>query len=240
MTYLPAYLALATLSALASRRLPALRPVAACFGTWAALDAATGPLWLRAGVFVAWPGVAVVAAAWGLGAGKDEGPDPFEPSPSVSPVARLTGVQSGPLVPDDVAPYQERQPKHAPRPVLWQAMIAVYLLAGIASALTYRAHAPALYHVALPCSRALPVLLAALALASRRYPRTWAQRAAVLPAAGLVCGVVLGVWALLPAGLESVREQWGRLAGGETAATMVGVGVCVGMAWREARRNGKA
>lgn len=222
---LPGYAALSILATVCARRVSALRGVAACFATWAALDAVTGPLWLRAGVCVAWPGAAVALAVWAL---KDNGPGSDPPGPlstasgyQVSNLPRLRTVRS---CARRALPESLNCTAHAE---LWQAIAVLYLGAGCVAAVTYAFGHRAPYHAMLPAARALPVILAALAMVARRWPRTWAQRAAVAPAAGLACGVVLGVWALLPAGLDVVRGQWARLAGAETWVTLAVTTACV-------------
>jgi len=254
VTFLPAYASLATLTALCSRRIPALRPVAACFAAWAALDAATGPLWLRAGVLVAWPGAAVACAAWGLLVREVVG-IPLAPKDAEDRRAfgeseegacdvadglgaRLVGMHDQERGGTGHGDGERPELRGLHRLILPAVLASVYLNTGIASASFYRVGDPSLYHLALPASRALPCLLAALALASLRVPRTWAQRAAVAPAAGLVVGALLGVWSLwAPSGLDAVRAQWGRLAGAETAVTLAVTAGCVVMAWREATRR---
>lgn len=247
---LPGYLSLLALSALASRRVPALRPVAWCFAAWAALDAVTGPPWLRAGILVAWPGaaVALALAAWGLEPRRPSGKCDRVPCghrfidktstfgegnidfhASVGEGGDLFGTE-----PTEKIGSSDINIAHAQMMPL--VACAVYLLAGVASALAYRAHAPGLYHAALPVSRALPVALAGVALGLCRWPRTWVARAVVAPALGLAVGVVAGVWALLPAGLGVMREQWARLAGAETWLTLAVTAGCVAMAWWQARR----
>lgn len=212
---LPGFALVFLLSIACSRRVPALRPVAACFAAWALADAVTGPLWLRAGVCVAWPGAAAVAGLWGL---KDEGPgSPYRES---GPRPRTANVRR--------RHYRATLPHFA---------AAVYLLAGCVAALCYALGYRQPYHLALPLSRATALPFAARVLLARPWRLPWATRACVVPLLGLACGAVLGVWTLLPAGLDVVREQWAQLAGAETLVTMVATCGCVVAAWQEARTN---
>lgn len=243
MTHLAWHLAaracLALLAIAAARRVPALRAGAALAVSMLVVDCgALWPApWLRIARHVAWPGLLLAGAAWGLRVANCEieqfvnlrinGPKKrrardASPEPSASP--------------DAPAPYggptgrAERRSGGASL-FLPRALLGGYLAAALL-ALAWRPAYPAL----LVGGRVLAVGVV-VALLARGRPRTWAQLAAVLPAIGLAVGVVAGAWPLAQAGLAAVAAGW-HLARLETAATMLATAGAIAAAWQGQRRAG--
>lgn len=222
---LAARAALALLALAAARRVPALRPVAWMLAALALLAAgALYPVpWFAAGRHVAWPGVLLAGAWWGLRGDEGRGDARRMEHEGGEP-----GCEQHEHGRDD---GRARFVLGHPR-ILPAAIALGYLVAALLAAALYRPG------YGLPAARAARVVAAVglVVLLARRRPATWAELAAVVPLAGMAVGLVVGVWPLSQAGPEAVAAGWG-LARAETWVAMVATASAICLAWRGNRRT---
>lgn len=233
---LPYHCALAAAAVAAAWRVRPLRPAAALYVAMAALDAVpAGGAWQLVRVWrqVAWPGLLVAGAAWGLQWGAAGLLPPASNGVSAAPAPQPAGRQGQVTNRRESASELRAQGQATFAPRLWQALALGYLVAAVAVAILYR---PGVGVPAALVARLVAVVVL-VALLARRRPQTWAQLALVVPAVAMAVGVLAGVWPLVQAGGEAVRAGW-RLAHVETAVAMVVEVVAIALAWRAATRAG--